>query len=82
MTQIDITYKLPVIQGFVIIPDDNNNLPKLTVAEVLEAFPTAYVVDFSVTEHRKFVAFPAFHSDSHVAEDFYAELRALARTKL
>ncbi len=82
MSTITIEPKLPVIAGFVVIPDDNNNLPKVTPAEVLLAISGTYVLTFGITDKRDFVVFPTYDSNNKAAEDYYEEVRALARTKL
>lgn len=79
---ITIEPKLPVIAGFVAIPDDNNNLPKITPAEVLSAISGTYILTFGTTDKRDFVVFPNYDSNSKAAEDYYEEVRELARAKL
>lgn len=82
MATITIEPKLPVIAGFVVIPDDNNNLPKVTAAEVLLAISGTSILTFGTTDKRDFVVFPGYDSQSKAAEDYYDEVRALARAKL
>lgn len=82
MATITIEPRLPIIAGFVTIPDDNNNLPKVTSAEVIAIIPTAYVMVFGTTDKREFLVLPSYDSQSKAAEDYYEDIRVLARSKI
>ena len=74
---------LPVIAGFVEMPNDlDNSLPLVTPAEVLAAIPGTAIEYFGITDIRQFVTFPGFDSTVSYAEDFYQQVKNIALAKL
>jgi hypothetical protein len=82
MDLITTSIHLPIIDGYVIVPD-GEFLPKLTVAEVQSTFPTTTVVTLYKTEKfpRQFLSFPAVITGSSLPVDYYAVLRTQAAAK-
>jgi len=75
MARIMVTYRLPVINGFVRIPNASNAaLTSVTQDGAIVAVPTASVEYDLVDENH--IAFPAFERQSAPASDYYAILRS------
>ncbi|MBD3407287.1 MAG: hypothetical protein GF411_14310 [Candidatus Lokiarchaeota archaeon] len=73
MMVITIERRLPVINGFVRIPDVGNRaLTSLTPAAVESLIP---VSSESTIVDQNFVAFPAYYADEVVPEDYFGTLR-------
>lgn len=84
---INITLKLPIINGFVSIPDHNNKLPPVTPDEVIAEIPTAYVESLPFNENKtvwgyKSLVLPSYTPDDGPASDFYQTIRNIALAKL
>lgn len=76
-SDIKITRTLPIVGGFVKIPDDNNNMPKVGPTE------TAYdVLEFGVTSKMKFIKFPEVAVDDQTNVDYQKVVEDIALAKL
>lgn len=76
LNEIKIVRTLPVVGGFIKIPHDNSNLPKVVPIEV----PFAVVFDAALK--MTFVEFPEVAADNQVNVDYQKVVEDVALAKL
>lgn len=74
LTEVDILVKLPVINGYVAVPDEANNL-RVPLTTAFSVIPGATLGLFL---GRQFFVFPEFERTHGYPADWYAQLRAVA----
>lgn len=77
LNEIKIIRTLPVVGGFIKIPHDNSNLPKVGITEV--PFDT---FSFGVTSKMTFIEFPEVAADNQENIDYQKIVEDVAVAKL
>jgi hypothetical protein len=77
LNEIKIVRTLPVVGGFIKIPHDNSNLPKVNPTEV--PFDT---LSFGVTRKMTFIEFPEVSADNQENVDYQKVVEDVALAKL
>lgn len=80
-TPISRQPKLPIIDGFVVVPDiDRTENLLLSLSDALSAIPgsTVLINPFVTDNEQNLYVLPEFDRENRFPEDFYATLRAAA----
>jgi hypothetical protein len=77
LNSIKIIRTLPIVGGFIKIPHDNNNLPKVDPTEVPYS-----VLEIDITSRMKFIEFPEVAADSQTNVDYQKVVEDIAIAKL
>ena len=82
LSDITITRRLPVINGYVQVPGKDVVYPKVTVEEVESGIAGSSELIFGVTDKMKFIEFVEHNADVGPALDYHQLVRDISLSKI